>query len=167
MLRVKLIKLNKAPFIAQGMPIEGEEQTNDFIVVDKANVPKFHESGVCMKKIVDGKLVPTAQEEIDAYVLSQKPFKDEFNLKVIDTDTVKEIAKGFDFDGKKFSLSLNAQMNWQGLFIMKQAGLYSTQEISTIDNKSYELTVDDVDAFFQAGSQALIDRLKVGRDKKQ
>ena len=88
-------------------------------------------------------------------------------IRLVDFDTKKQIKSGFEFDGQTFSLSTSAQMNWQGIFSLKQADLFSDTEVSTIDNESYTLIESKVNDFIIAGRDKLTQLLKDGRDKKK
>jgi len=89
------------------------------------------------------------------------------SIKTIDENTKKEILKGFEFDGQTFSLSANAQINWQGMLSLKTASLFSPTEISTIDDQVYLLTISKLDAFIIAGRDKLQLKLAEGRSSKQ
>lgn len=88
----------------------------------------------------------------------------------IDTKTRKIIGEGFDFDGKKFSLSQAAQSNWTNIKTNKVdfslMGLFPLQ-ISTIDNNIYMLQETDVDSFWSAGMAAVKGAYTSGSDIKK
>ena len=88
-------------------------------------------------------------------------------IAVIDRDTQREVVKGFSFDGHTFSLSQNAQLNWQGLLLLHQVGLFEDQEISTKMDESYLLVKEKLLGFITAGKEKLTAALAAGRTKKQ
>ena len=82
-------------------------------------------------------------------------------------ETQIEVYKGFEFDDYTFSLSQNAQLNWQGLLLLHQAGLFEDQEISTKMDESYLLVKEKLPGFITAGKEKLTAALAAGRAKKQ
>lgn len=66
----------------------------------------------------------------------------EKKLKELDFNTSNLIKQGFSFDNNIFSLSSNAQLNWQNIMAMLNLDLYQDSKISTLDNKEYLLTKD-------------------------
>ena len=98
--------------------------------------------------------------------IAKEALKEE-KIQQIDLETQREISKGFEFDGYRFSLSQKAQLNWQGLLLLFQSGLFESQEISTKENSSYLLKKEKLIDFIKAGSTVISSTLKLGRDKKQ
>lgn len=124
--------------------------------------------GVCEQQInEEGHLVPISSEQLASAQIAYEKEQRAIAFAAIDADTQAQIAKGFGFDGQWFSLSQAAQLNWQGLFLLHQAGLFEDQQISTLEGGVYRLTASNVQGFIQAGSTVLIQALKAGRDKKQ
>ncbi len=89
--------------------------------------------------------------------------KNEMNA-VIDTKTRELIAGGFTYDGKKFSLSLEAQINWTMLIAAKTHGTVNDPEpLTDMDNDTYDLASADIEAFFQVAVDAVKEHLTSGR----
>lgn len=88
-------------------------------------------------------------------------------IKRIDRSTTQAISEGFEFDGSRFSLSQNAQLNWYGLLLLDQTGLFEDQDISTADDKVYRLTQKKLKPFVRSAHRAIHKRLESGRNKKQ
>lgn len=109
------------------------------------------------------RVVALDSNELDVLSNAQK----ESSVIEIDENTRSEIAKGFQYDGQTFSLSSNAQLNWNRLFLMHQSGLYKPQNISTIDNKEYLLTVESIQAFYNAYFTVINTQLLNGLSAKQ
>jgi hypothetical protein len=85
----------------------------------------------------------------------------------LDFEAKVKIKEGFSFDNNSFSLSSNAQLNWQNIMSMKQMGLFQNLEISTKDNQPYLLTEDKVVLFIKAYYNTLNAILADNRKKKQ
>lgn len=84
----------------------------------------------------------------------------------IDGKTAALIAPGFTYDGKQFSLSVTAQMNWNGLKT-NEADFSWPVAISTIDNYEYSLAQANLSAFWTAGRDVVKAALDGGRDLKK
>ena len=80
-------------------------------------------------------------------------------IKEIDEKTQKILAEGFSFDGKKFSLSNNAQMNWKDYSDLAEK--HFPIKVSTIDDDIYLLTFDKVKLFYEKA----IDKKKAALQK--
>ena len=86
----------------------------------------------------------------------------------IDSETQQSIAEGFTYDGQTFSLSQNAQLNWQRLLLLHQNKLFGeSRRISTKDNQTYVLKAANLQAFIRAGQSAIETALEAGRSRKQ
>ena len=86
----------------------------------------------------------------------------------IDGETQAAIQAGFNYDGQRFSLSQNAQLNWQRLLLLHQNKLFGeSQRISTKDNQTYVLKAANLQAFIRAGQSAIETALEAGRSRKQ
>jgi glutamine cyclotransferase len=72
-------------------------------------------------------------------------FKD-FAFIEIDKRTQDEIFEGFVFDEKRFSMSVNAQINWSNLMNVPQE--YFPVNVSTIDNELYLLSWENKVPFY-------------------
>lgn len=84
----------------------------------------------------------------------------------IDYKTEILIGIGFVFDGETFSLSPNAQRNWDSIKTSK-ADYTFPLNVSTIDNNVYSLTNPNVQAFWVAARDALKNHLDSGRILKK
>jgi len=131
------------------------------LIVESLPVKKDGEKYQIKKKHLI--VVPKTDQDLQVDI----SFQNDLSLKVIDKDTSSEISKGFDFDGKKFSLSINAQLNWQRILGLHLLGDFVDTDISTLDSKSYTLKTTDVVSFTKAGSGKILNELQIGRDKKK
>lgn len=98
--------------------------------------------------------------------VNAQAFKNE--LLSIDADTRKRIEDGFIFDGHTFSMSQNAQINWNNIASMYSIGLFPTTEglnVSIKDDVStyYVLTYENVIPFLTAYKDKKMTELEVGR----
>lgn len=98
-------------------------------------------------------------------------------LNQIDDYTKQLINNGFQFDGKNFSLSNNAQINWIALNANylrtkidkdKSVNLWPDAgfPIPTSDDGVYYLTLDKADDFFNICFPLMVDIIKSGSDEK-
>ena len=123
--------------------------------------------GICEKTLDSaGNLVPvsaavlaTAKAEFEAEEKATKS-------KTIDSETEQAIAAGFAFDGQTFSLSPNAQLNWNRLWMAHQANVFKDQDVATKQGGTYLLKKAKVSDFVKAGHKAITDALTAGRTKK-
>ena len=140
-------------------------QGNSFLAKDIAHVEELLYKQEQLFFVRDGKTGVLSKLELpESFIeslMSQK-LKEK-----IDKDTAQRISKGFDFDGHTFSLSQNAQLNWQGLLLLHQSGIFESQEISTKEGATYLLKKEQLMDFIKAGSSVVTHALKIGRDKKQ
>lgn len=91
--------------------------------------------------------------------------------KKIDKRTQELISAGFDFDNETFSMSMQAQMNWNRLRTSILTGVLTAldfpRDIATISDESYTLiTITDASDFFAAHVNRLEERLRSGRQLK-
>ena len=84
----------------------------------------------------------------------------------IDQKTGLIISAGFTFDGETFSLSANAQRNWDSIKTSKSDYSFPL-DITTIDNNTYSLTNPSVQAFWVAARDAVKTPLDSGRVLKK
>jgi len=84
----------------------------------------------------------------------------------IDGKTVAMILPGFVYDTHTFSLSSNAQSNWN-ILKAQEAEFTWPVEISTIWNDAYILTQANLAAFWTAGKDAVKGHLDSGRTLKK
>lgn len=83
----------------------------------------------------------------------------------IDTRSQEIIRDGFTFDGHKFSLSANAQINWVGIVVF-QAGLSWPLGLTTDDDYEYDLTLVNLPAFVGAALTVVNTVIASGRALK-
>jgi hypothetical protein len=84
----------------------------------------------------------------------------------IDAKTNALLSDGFTFDGQVFSLSVPSQINWTTLH--EQQGAFTWPvSVSTKNNNTYELALGDIEAFWVAGRDRVIDVLSSGRALKK
>ena len=90
----------------------------------------------------------------------------EFRYEEIDIKTATLISVGFTFDGETFSLSANAQRNWDSIKTSK-ADYSFPLDITAKDNNTYVLTNPNVQAFWVAARDAVKAPLDSGRILKK
>ncbi len=86
--------------------------------------------------------------------------KDKAYIK-IDAKTEEIIARGFEFDGHTFSLSIPAQMNWSEMHSNKDLLIFP-MSISTINSNQYSLVYDKIESFWAAGATVTQTRVQEG-----
>jgi hypothetical protein len=84
---------------------------------------------------------------------------------LIDTKSEEKIFEGFLFDGKRFSLSLSAQINWSNLLFLPES--FFPVNLSTKDDDVYSLTYANVQLFYQAALNGKNSPLQEGNVLKQ
>ena len=84
---------------------------------------------------------------------------------LIDAKSEEKILEGFLFDGKKFSLSLSAQINWSNLLFLPES--FFPVNLSTKDDDVYSLTYANVQLFYQAALNGKNAPLQEGNVLKQ
>ena len=90
----------------------------------------------------------------------------------IDARTAELIDAGFTFDDQLFSLTWQAQMNWNRLRVSVLTGVFTAldfpRDIPTLDDNEYTLAgISAAGDFFGAYANRLEERLRSGRDLKQ
>lgn len=111
-----------------------------------------------------------AQMVKDSSYFNEQKFRDQkkYLQGQIDKNTGKLISQGFEFDGRQFSYSDKAQLNWVA---MKSASdmIHYPKEISTIDDNEddYELSFVSSRAFFAAAINVKDGHLATGRALKK
>lgn len=89
------------------------------------------------------------------------------SIKNIDKEIQNKILEGFTFKDNLFSLSQNAQINWQGLLGLYNSNVFGeSQIISTKDNKTFILKKEDLLEFILTGKQAILDAMNYGYNEK-
>lgn len=84
---------------------------------------------------------------------------------VIDGRTDELILEGFTYDSQTFSITVQAQINWNSIRA-HQARMTFPLDISTLDHDEYSLAEANVDAFWDAYEAALWGHLNSGRALK-
>ena len=84
----------------------------------------------------------------------------------IDLKTGALIIAGFTYDSKTFSLSINAQTNWNTLKDQESEFTWPV-DVTTIDNDTYSLVQANLGAFWTAGKDAVKGHLDSGRTLKK
>jgi hypothetical protein len=102
---------------------------------------------------------------MDTSSLSLEALKEHRYLEV-DIRTAELISVGFVFDGQTFSLSANAQRNWDSIKTSKPDYSFPL-DITTIDNNTYSLTNANVQAFWVAARDVVKSHLDSGRALKK
>jgi hypothetical protein len=86
-------------------------------------------------------------------------------IKSIDTKTVSLIGQGFTFDGKQFSLSQAAQLNWLGLKSL-EALITWPIAVTTKGDGEYSLAQGNLNYFIGTGKAVVQAHLDSGRALK-
>lgn len=136
-----------------------EEKSGNFrppeIPYEEALIVCEENPGLNLSDLLKGRILP----DVD--------FLRKMNCDKIDQRTQEIIAQGFQFDGKTFSLSANAQLTFLGLYTIFLGGILSDgTPISTKDNRSYVLHTAAMPGFFQAFNIGVTVPLSSGRDLK-
>jgi hypothetical protein len=84
---------------------------------------------------------------------------------LIDAKSEEKIFEGFSFDGKRFSLSLSAQINWSNLLFLPES--FFPVNLSTKDDDVYSLIYANVQSFYQAALNGKNAPLQEGNVLKQ
>jgi hypothetical protein len=122
-------------------------------------------------KVVGETVVPMSDEEIALVEAEELENYKQAAMNRIDAKTEEILARGFQFDGQMFSLSIAAQNNWTGMQVAVSQG-YLTEanfpfEVATLDNKAYLLQWEDAPAFFMSVLRAISFTLATGRQFKK
>ena len=115
-------------------------------------------------------VVPMNQAERDAVDNSLIDEYRQTKYNEIDAKTEELIYQGFNFDGKLFSLSSNAQFNWVKMASALASGTLTEAKfpytVSTRNNGSYALAWADLSAFLGAATLGVESNLATGRALK-
>lgn len=82
----------------------------------------------------------------------------------IDTYVQAEIFKGFIYNGKTFSMSINAQINWSNILLIPSNNF--PLALMTIDEELVQLPVEEKVAFYQASLSHKNSKLQLGHTLK-
>lgn len=130
-----------------------DEGLNPDLIICWDDMPKEHDDYdfVCPIKEEDGKIVERSKEETEFLNKKARYITLTTINQDIDNDTTRIIEAGFKYDDHIFSLSQNAQNNWNILAYKSLKKKPSDEIISTIDGKSYKLEghkiIEFVDAY--------------------
>lgn len=83
----------------------------------------------------------------------------------IDKHTDAIIAQGFGYDSNRFSLSIEAQMNWSGLYTFQSIFSWP-MGVTTLDNTTYELAQANLIPFIVTASTVIATAIGSGRALK-
>jgi len=127
------------------------------------DIPKGH------WKIVGDQVIPKSKKErdlfdketLDSHYRSAVTRK----LREIDNEVRNRISEGFKFDKNIFSLSANAQLNWNMIKSLTKDDF--PYEISTKDNKTYILKWNDISKFINVMTTTMSKHLSFGRKLKE
>lgn len=86
-------------------------------------------------------------------------------IRWIDEKTKAIIARGFVFDGQRFSLSDQAQSNWMGLFVFREMLAFPIN-VTTLDDIAYSLTLGNLVPFVGIAVGWVKNAVGSGRDLK-
>jgi hypothetical protein len=134
---------------------------NDLDIAEQRNLPVFMldelpqiKYGSYVVKLVDNALIPLTDVEI--FDLKASYDAEMHKISTIKCDKVisAAISNGFEFDSNIFSLSANAQLNWNRILNLSALGCYTDSIVSTKSGK-YLLTSDNVIAFAKAYHEAI------------
>lgn len=88
--------------------------------------------------------------------------------KKVDLESSKSIASGFEYDGRMFSLSINAQMNIANLFLGRDRQSYPVPYTTIDDSEIYWLPdTAAVEAFYDAARAKIRATLAAGAERKK
>jgi hypothetical protein len=82
----------------------------------------------------------------------------------IDEHTQSEILKGFVYNGKTFSMSINAQINWSNILLIPSGNF--PLSLMTVDEELIQLPVEEKIAFYQASLSHKYSKLQLGHSLK-
>lgn len=95
-------------------------------------------------------LIPRDKQQLKA---AKQAFEEKVRLRYVascDKKVSACIEAGFEFDGFRFSLSANAQLNWLRVGVSLSLGVLKDTPIPTLDDSLYVLTTPKAAAFFAA-----------------
>lgn len=82
----------------------------------------------------------------------------------IDGYIQSEIIKGFVYNGKTFSMSINAQINWSNILLIPNANF--PLALMTIDEELVQLPLEEKQSFYQASLNHKYSKLQLGHSLK-
>lgn len=82
----------------------------------------------------------------------------------IDLFIEAEIFKGFVYNGKTFSMSINAQINWNNILLIP-SNIFPLS-LMTIDEELVQLPLEEKNAFYQASLNYKYSKLQLGHSLK-
>lgn len=82
----------------------------------------------------------------------------------IDLFVEAEIFKGFVYNGKTFSMSINAQINWSNILLIPSSNF--PLSLMTVDEELVQLPVEEKIAFYQASLTHKYSKLQLGHGLK-
>lgn len=137
------------------------------LAIPEDKLPKMR-YGICEKDLDEnGQLVNRPQKDFDDAREAHIESKVVEVIKEIDSVTSSKIKTGFEFDGYMFSLSSNAQLNWQNILNEFNLGEFQSAIISTKDDKIYTLSKNKVEEFYKVYINTLNSILNEGRERKK
>jgi hypothetical protein len=120
-------------------------------VYSEDNIPPI-ENGIYPVDFEKGAFVPRCQQQLDAARMAQQKADRQRYVGACDREVATNIGQGFDFDGHRFSLSANAQLNWLRVGVNLSLGLLKDVSLPTLDNDIYLLKSSKASLFLQAYS---------------
>lgn len=139
-------------------PVNGINKYNIYYYTNgELETKEFHSNDGINGIIRDGYSVITESLNLDSYKKNL--------IELIDEKSIKKINQGFRFDGKTFSLSLSAQINWSNLLFLPES--FFPVNLSTKDDDIYVLTYSNVQLFYQAALSGKNTPLQEGNVLKQ
>ncbi len=82
----------------------------------------------------------------------------------IDAYVQAEIFKGFVYNGKTFSMSINAQINWSNILLIPSSNF--PLALMTIDEELVQLSLEEKTLFYQASLNHKYSKLQLGHTLK-
>lgn len=82
----------------------------------------------------------------------------------IDLFVEAEIFKGFVYNGKTFSMSLKAQINWSNILLIPSSNF--PLALMTVDEELVQLPIEEKIAFYQASLSHKYSKLQLGHNLK-
>jgi hypothetical protein len=111
-----------------------------------------------------GNLNPDGQYEREHIVYDPIPELKQELYDKIDAYVQAEIFKGFVYNGKTFSMSLKAQINWSNILLIPNGNF--PLSLMTIDEELVQLPVEEKIAFHQASLSHKYSKLQLGHTLK-
>ena len=116
-------------------------------VFKECDIPEL-ENGIYPVDIKDGEVIPRDPVQLAAAATEQKEKDLRRYVTQCDKGVSQIIGEGFEFDGHRFSLSANAQLNWLRVGVDLSLGVFQEGNIPTQDNQLYRLTASQVRSFY-------------------